>query len=266
MGAVPSEIEAYYDTVPRVAATTEEVGPFTLFVAEPGTGWRFYARPRLGLETAVTAVDVQRVVARQDERGLPRAIEWVAETTPSLLPAVRAALGDGARVEQCPLQVLGPGAPPAAEAGTRCVVLAPDDRDLALAIGTVRSAFAGTDQVQPAVLGGHPALIARGAAVMVAAYDASGRVVGGGTAAPRGPTSELMGIAVLPSARRSGHGAAITRALVDAVHRVGVRTVFLSAGTPGAAALYLALGFAEVGTACILEGERPGGTAPVRPG
>lgn len=255
MGVVPSEIEAYYDAVPRVAATTEEVGPFTLFVAEPGTGWRFYARPRLGLEAAVTADDVQRVVARQGERGLPRAIEWVAETTPSLLPAVWQALGHGAQVEQCPLQVLGPASRPAVEAGTRCVVLAPDDRDLALTIGTVRAGFAGTEDVQPAVLGRHPALIAQGAAVVVAAYDASGHVVGGGTAAPRGPTSELMGIAVLPSARRRGHGAAITRALVDAVHRVGVRTVFLSAGTPRAAALYRALGFVEVGTACILEGE-----------
>ena len=38
-------IETYYDTVPRAAATTEEVGPFTLFLAEEGTGWDFYARP-----------------------------------------------------------------------------------------------------------------------------------------------------------------------------------------------------------------------------
>ena len=80
-------IETYYDAVPRAAGTTEEVGPFTLFLAEEGTGWEFYARPRLG-ETTFTPDDVRRVLARQVELGRPRAIEWVDEVTPSLLPAV----------------------------------------------------------------------------------------------------------------------------------------------------------------------------------
>src|SRR4051794_30472023 len=84
-------IETYYDTVPRAAATTEEVGPFTLFLAEEGVGWQFYARPRLGGDASFTADDVRRVLARQVELGLPRAIEWVDEVTPSLLPAVSAA-------------------------------------------------------------------------------------------------------------------------------------------------------------------------------
>ena len=55
-------LERYYDAVPRPVATTEEVGPFTLFLADDGTGWQFYARPRLGLETEVTADDVRRVL------------------------------------------------------------------------------------------------------------------------------------------------------------------------------------------------------------
>src|SRR5690348_15276099 len=70
-------LERYYDTVPRVAASTEQVGPFTLFVKDGSTTWDFYARPRLGLDRDVTADDVRRVVARQDELGIPRAIEWV---------------------------------------------------------------------------------------------------------------------------------------------------------------------------------------------
>ena len=83
-------IEAYYDCVPRAVATVEQVGPLTLFVADEGTGWQFYARPRLGGRSAFTAEDVRRVLDRQRELDVPRAIEWVDEVTPSLLPAVRA--------------------------------------------------------------------------------------------------------------------------------------------------------------------------------
>src|SRR5690349_24321573 len=84
-------IEAYYDCVPRAVATLEEVGPFTIFVAEEGTGWQFYARPRLGGTAGFTPEGVCRVLERQQALGVPRAIEWVDEVTPSLLPAVRAA-------------------------------------------------------------------------------------------------------------------------------------------------------------------------------
>lgn len=40
-----ARIERYYDTVPRVAAETEGIGPFTLFVAGEDTSWQFYAQP-----------------------------------------------------------------------------------------------------------------------------------------------------------------------------------------------------------------------------
>ena len=70
-------IEAYYDTVPRAASTVEEVGPFTLFLADPDVGWQFYARPRLGEQHDFTPDDVRRVLARQVELGRPEAIEWV---------------------------------------------------------------------------------------------------------------------------------------------------------------------------------------------
>ena len=59
-------LERYYDAVPRPTGTSEEVGPFTLFLADEGTGWRYYARPRLGLDTDVTPPDdVRRVLARR---------------------------------------------------------------------------------------------------------------------------------------------------------------------------------------------------------
>jgi ribosomal protein S18 acetylase RimI-like enzyme len=241
-------IETYYDTVPRAAATTEEVGPFTLFLAEEGTGWDFYARPRLGGEETFSADDVRRVLARQVELGLPQAIEWVDEVTPSLFAAAGEA---GHQAGRYPLLALSPATEVVAPERTR--VLAADDTDLPWAVGAVSAAFAGSDEVTEHPVGRRPALIAAGHLVEVAAYDESGRLVGGGSAAPRGETAELMGIGVPPASRGTGTGTAITRALVHACREVGVRTVFLSAGNDAAASIYRRVGFADVATACILE-------------
>ncbi len=241
------EIETYYDTVPRAAATTEEVGPFTLFLAEEGTGWQFYARPHLGSDQTYTADDVRRVLARQVELGRPRAIEWVDEVTPSLLPAVVAA---GHEAGRYPLLALPTGAEVAEPDRTR--VLGPDDPDLGRAVGAISAAFEGTDEVAEKPVGKRPGLIASGRLIEVAAYDADGRLLGGGSAAPRGETAELMGIGVPPASRRSGVGTEITRALVHACREAGVRTVFLSAYNDAAASIYRRVGFVDVGTACIL--------------
>jgi predicted GNAT family acetyltransferase len=241
------EIEAYYDTVPRAAATTEEVGPFTLFLADAATAWQFYARPRLGGDPTFTADDVRRVLARQVELDRPQAIEWVDEVTPSLLPAVTVA---GHQAGRYPLLVLPQDAPVDAAQDTR--VLGPEDADLALAVATVHAAFAGVDEVADQPLGNRAALIATGHLIEVAAYDASGRLVGAGSAAPRGETAELMGIGVPPAHRARGIGTAITRALVRACRDAGVRTVFLSAFNDAAAGVYRRIGFRDVGTACIL--------------
>ena len=246
-------LETYYDTVPRVSATTEEIGPFTLFLATEGTGWDFYARPRLGFSGEITAADVQAVLARQTELGKPRAIEWIGEVTPSLLPAVRALLPD-AHVEECPLLVLPAEASVTAAGPGRYVDLAADSPDLGWVSGAQDAAFGEHDDVTEKPVGRRREFIAEGSLVVVAAYDESGRVIGGGSAAPRGDTSELMGIATIGSARRQGHGAAITAALVDGVRRRGVRQVFLSAASDDAASIYRAVGFERVATACILEG------------
>ena len=204
------------------------------------------------------ADDVRRLFDRQVELGRPRNIEWVDETTPTLLPAVRNALGSAAsagaqvELELCPLLVLPPDAVvERSNAATR--VLAPDDADLPMTVGAVHAAFDGSDEVIERPVGRRPELIEQGLLVVVAAYDDQGRVVGGGSAAPRGGAAELMGIGVPPSARRRGLGSAITRSLVGAVREQGVSTVLLSAATDGAADIYRQVGFEDVGTACILE-------------
>jgi ribosomal protein S18 acetylase RimI-like enzyme len=245
-------IERYYDAVPRVSATTEEIGPFTLFVADEATSWQFYARPRLGLTDDVTADDVRRVVARQDELGVPRAIEWVRETTPSLLDAVREAL-PGVDVEEVPLMVSRRRGQDLREVPGRRVVLTGDSVDLAPVVGVIGAAFAGRDDHEPGTVGVRPRLLDEGTLLMVAAYDETGALVGGGSAAPRGTVAELMGIATLPAARGRGHGTAITNALRTELRGRGVETVFLTAASDDATSIYAAVGFERVATGCILE-------------
>jgi ribosomal protein S18 acetylase RimI-like enzyme len=96
-------------------------------------------------------------------------------------------------------------------------------------------------------------MIREGLLTLAAAYDGQGAVVGGGSHGPRGGTTELTGIAVLPRARRQGLGAAVTAALVADARAKGVRTVFLSAQDDTVARVYERVGFARVGTACIAE-------------
>jgi ribosomal protein S18 acetylase RimI-like enzyme len=88
---------------------------------------------------------------------------------------------------------------------------------------------------------------------MAGAYDAQG-AVGGGSHSPRGRTTELTGIAVVPRARRQGVGAAITALLVADARERGITTAFLSARDDAVARVYERIGFQRIGTACIAEG------------
>jgi GNAT superfamily N-acetyltransferase len=248
-------LETYYDSAPRASATTEEIGPFTLFVRASPDAWHYYARPRLGLGGEVTRADVDTVRGRQRELGVPENIEWVHETTPSLLDAVRAS---GLPVEECPLLALPADPSPTRHIDRRVAeqvtgqvrVLGPDD-DLSSVVAAVHAGFDGTDEVAPRTATRQPALMRDGLLGMVGAYDGQGSVVGGGSHGPRGTTTELTGIAVLPRARRQGVGAAITAALVDDARARGVTTVFLSAQDDAVARVYAQVGFVRVGTACV---------------
>ena len=240
-------IESYYDCVPRAVASAEEVGPFTLFVAGPGTGWQFYARPRLGGRGVFTTTDVCRVLDRQGQLDVPRAIEWVDEVTPTLLPSVR---GAGHEPHRYPLLVMPSDV--LVEADPRARPLRPAEPHLSVALGSVSAGFAGRDDVEPKDPGRRPELMERGDLVVVASFEGH-RLCGAGSAAPRGDVAELMGIAVPPGHRHRGHGTAITRSLVAACREQGVDLVFLSAGSDAAADIYRRIGFVDVGTACVLE-------------
>lgn len=275
--AIRARLEAYYDLVPRGTAEVEDHGPFTIFVGPPD-GWPYYARPRLDpagtgggqvvrsvvRPLALTAHDVRSVLARQGELGVSRAIEWVHETTPSLLDAARAA---GMTVEECPLLVLD-GEPRSRPAREVVRLVAHDEPALALvqaaigvgfgASGTAtgpesvaeRDAKAAEDGKGTAWAAGR---IAAGRMVLVGAFDAEAGPVGGGSHNPRGDVSEIAGVGVLPAFRRRGIAAAITEALARHALDHGVATVFCSAQSLDVARVYEGVGFRRVGTACVAE-------------
>jgi ribosomal protein S18 acetylase RimI-like enzyme len=244
---VLDRLEHYYDLVPRAMASVEDAGPFTVFVRRDPRGFPYYARPKQGHVGSFTAEDVHAVRRRQRELGVSEDLEWVHELAPTLLAAARST---GLDVAECPLMVLAEPVPEPV-GGTTVRVLDADDDDLAAAVAAVDAGFAGRDEtvIRPVDL--RRQMVRDGLMVTVAAYDGHGDVVGGGSHSPRGDTTELTGIAVLPRAQRQGVGAAVTAALVADATRRGVSTVFLSAQDDEVARVYRRVGFRRVGTACI---------------
>ena len=259
-----ADLEHYYDTAPRARCDTEEHGPLTLFVAR--SGFPYYARPRLGLAAEVTTADVTAVLERQRELGVPRAVEWVHDTTPSLLAAARAA---GMTVEECPLLVLEQDPPePDPAAGVR--IVAADDPELGLVRAAVNVGFgtAGTSIGPASIAERDEDAVARpegaeriadlmraGLSVLAGAFDPEVGPVGGGSHNPRGEVTEIVGVGVLPAYRRRGLAGAITACLARHALDTGVRTVFCSAQDDAVARVYESVGFRRVGTACVAEAD-----------
>ncbi|MFE2302934.1 GNAT family N-acetyltransferase [Streptomyces sp. NPDC059445] len=262
-------LEGYYDAVPRHGARAEDFGPLTLFVRE-GEGWPFYARPARGWSGPVETADVRRVRARQRELGIPESFEWVAETTPTLRPAVERS---GLVVHEHPLMVLDPITPAAlveGSSGTASVrIVGADDPTLPSALAVPHLAFAepgtrvglaGTAQLAEAV----EACVADGTVerairrveaglTVVAAAVEQGVALCAGQHQPLAGISEIVGVGTLPSARRRGLAHAVTAALVTDARSRGVDTVFLSAGDDDVSRIYARLGFRRIGTALIAE-------------
>ncbi len=261
-------LERYYDAAPRPNCDTEELGPLTLFVAR--SGFPYYARPRLGLDAG-----------GQRGRGRPPSstgsvssasrgrMEWVHETTPSLLAAARAA---GMAVEECPLLLLEgePAGPPAPDPAAGVRLVTADDPDLPLVQAAVHVGFGtpGTSVGEASVAERDAAaasgpqsaermatLIRSGLSVLAGAFLPDVGPVGGGSHNPRGDVSEVVGVGVLPAYRRRGLAAAITAALARHALDHGISTVFCSAQDDAVARVYGSVGFRRVGTACIAEAD-----------
>ena len=264
-------IEACYDAIPRVGgARAEPVGPFEVFLRE-GVGWPLYARPRLGT-TSVTAEDVALVLARQAELGVPRAIEWVHDLLPALLPLVEAA---GLHVERAPLMVLDSVLEVPTEASTELTLslLDPDAPGFAdewtvsstvanLGFGSGGTAIgpAGPAERDAALAPPSPEMLAfvreslrRPDRAEAVASTAAEGVLARGALQGAGNAAEIVGVATLPSARRRGLGAAVSGFLARRARETGHDLVFLSASDEAVARVYARVGFRRVGTACIAE-------------
>jgi ribosomal protein S18 acetylase RimI-like enzyme len=254
-------IEEHFDAAPRAAADVEEHGALTLFVSR--IPWRFYGRPRLGLEHDIGADDVVALRARQRELGVREALEWVHETTPSLAGAASAA---GLEVLQVPLLALEARgwSPPPAPAGVALRMLIADDPALTAAQAVVELAFAAEGMelgdagpeardLAAAQLGDLGFLRERlrcGLTAMAVAEGPDGPL-GAGSHQLAAGVAEVMSVGTLPAARRRGIGAAVTGRLVQDARTRGADVVFLSAAGDAVARLYERLGFHRVGTACF---------------
>jgi GNAT superfamily N-acetyltransferase len=257
-------LERCYDALPRTVTRTEEIGPLVLFIAQESP-WPYYARPRLGA-TDVTVADVAAVIARQRALDLPVALEWVHDTTPSLLAAAREA---GLDVTLAPLMVLDPDTLPAPDGRAR--VLDPDapgfaaDLTMSRAVQHVGFGNAGTDvgsagpaERDAAVSPMTPELVAwnaqrhrSGAAATAVASNELGMVAAGAYQRAL-DVVELVGIATLPAVRKQGYGGSLTAVLARHALDSGAHTVFLSAADEAVARVYARFGFRRMGTACIV--------------
>jgi ribosomal protein S18 acetylase RimI-like enzyme len=191
---------------------------------------------------------------------VPEAFEWVHETTPALLPLVRAA---GLDVLEAPLMMLEAFNEATAPPGVEVRILAPDDPALARATAVATVGFAA-----PGTAPGPQGLRERDGAseagklefrrdrmrrrlTVTAIADGGHGPVAVGSHNPVGDVTEVVGIATLPAVRRQGLGGAVTSALVNDAHAGGAGVVFLSAGSEEIARVYHRLGFRRIGTACI---------------
>jgi ribosomal protein S18 acetylase RimI-like enzyme len=258
-------IDAFCDAVPRNRARGEEHGPLVLFVPT-GPGWPYYARPRLGPRSPITATDVRAVRARQRELIIPESFEWIEQAAPDM--AAAAAEG-GLEVNAHPLLVLAePTADPPMPTDVTVRIVAPEDPDLHR-IWAVPSVAFGNPGTAPGEAGGgerdkiaadHDGgtiemlreRLRSGQSVLAAAFGPDGPLAAGSCQSV-GEVAEITGVGVLPTDRRKGLGAAVTATLaVDALRR-GVSTVFLSATDDAVARVYIRIGFRRIGIAMIAE-------------
>jgi ribosomal protein S18 acetylase RimI-like enzyme len=262
-------LEQFYDAVPRLGADAEPHGPLTLFVRR-GAGWPYYARPTLGHPGPVTVSDITAMRARQRSLGVPEALEWVLETSPSVDASAVAA---GLLVRRCPLLVLtGPPAAVPVPAGVAVGGVRGDAPDLARidAVAAVGFGLPGTAsgtagpaardataaEVDAARLAALRARLDSGQLVQAVATGAEGPLAVG-SYQHAGGVAEIVGVATLPSARRRGLAAAVSAELARHALAAGMTTVFLSAGDDAAARVYERVGFRRVATAGIAEPPGP---------
>ena len=253
-------IEAYLDAAPRSAAEPEAVGKFTLF--RPLGPWKYYARPRLGLDQPIAGADVDELRRRQRELELPEKIEWVVENAPTLSAAARES---GLTITEYPMlaRLADAGADVPVPEGVEIRLVAADDEWFAAAhaVAAVGFGASGTEigpegvaerderaaATKPETLAFMRDRALHGWSVSYAAFDETGPIAVG-THQPVASATEIVGVATLPAARRRGIAAALTAALLADARGRGVATVFLGADSDDVARIYEGAGFTRIGS------------------
>jgi predicted N-acetyltransferase YhbS len=246
-------VERYAAAAPLPDARPVPAG--SLDVPIGPSAWPHPARPRPGAGP-VTADDVRAAVALQEEAGLPAAVEWVAERTPSLAAAARAA---GLVVSEFPLLVVDDPVELLLPAGVRLYVVGAEDPALPHYQHLLETAFAPhAEDAHPDDLEGPSAAraevlrerVASGRTVVMVALE-DGMPVGVGSHHPVDvdgtEMTEIVGVASSPRRRGRGVGAALASALV-AQARETADLVFLTAGDDDVARVYERVGFAWLGS------------------
>jgi GNAT superfamily N-acetyltransferase len=258
--ALLRRVDAYLDSAPDGSATVVDVGPLRAFVSS--APWSFYVRPRPDLDltgpVAVTADDVRRAAAVLVDAGQAVSFEWVEQ----LVPSMRAALVEGGfAVASHPLLTLDL----AARAGRRPLgtrILGPGSPDLraSLAVSEVGFAALGTALGRPGPAERDAAVVdadlldhvttrmREGRSVVAVLDDPVDGVVATGWHQPIGATTEVVGVATLPTHRRRGAAADVVELLLHDAHSRGCTLALLSASTDAVARVYERVGFARIGS------------------
>ncbi|MGY1728187.1 GNAT family N-acetyltransferase [Geodermatophilus sp. SYSU D01062] len=248
-------VEQYAAVASLPDAPPVPAGPLDVPIGPPA--WPFPARPRPGTRR-VTADDVRAAVALQEEAGLPAALEWVVERTPTLGAAAREA---GLLVTEFPLLVADEPVELLLPHGVRLYLVGGEDPRLPHYQHLLESGFAPhaeggagvlddpgpPDEARTAVLRER---VATGrTVVMVAVEDGEPVAVGSHQPVDVDGTeiSEVVGVASSPRRRGRGVGAALASALV-AQARETAELVFLTAGDDDVARVYERVGFAWLGS------------------
>lgn len=220
----------------------------------------------MGRRTDPTIKKIRAVLDRQRELKVPRALEWVRESAPTLAEAARSA---GMTVHECPMLVLESLTEPRHVKG-EVRLMDTDDSELEAVQAAIGVAFGapGTAVGEPGVperdkassspgaalgLGFAIDALRTGRSVRVGAFVQEAGAVGGGSHNPRGDVSEMVGVGVLPAFRRRGLAAATAHLLACHALEHGVTTVFCGAESSDVARVYERVGFRRIGTTCTAE-------------
>ena len=258
-------IERYFAAAPLPDAPIATAGALDVPLGEPV--WPYPARPRRDAGP-VTAEDVRTALDMQSAAGLPGALEWIPERSPSTSAAARAA---GLTVEELPLLVAADPVDMLLPAGVRLYLVGADDPELpryqqvavvafghpasAVGEGPAMDALTAVDPLAAARTAVLRERLAAGRTVMMVAVE-DGTPVAVGSHQPVDvdgtEVSEIVGVATLPRFRGRGLGAGIASAL--AAHaRESAGMVFLAAGDDDVARVYERVGFARLATAAVAE-------------